>query len=503
MNDTDSHQDSLLAAVDLGSNSFHLLVAKVSHGEIHPVETRGEKVQLAADFADGLISASAMDRGLECLRQFRQVLDAVQPDHLRVVGTNTLRAAKNATLFTDQAAAILGRRVETISGREEARLVYLGVAHTLADDAQSRLVIDIGGGSTEFIIGERFESNLLESLHIGCVSFRDRFFANHKITAARFEKAYQHAYLELLNIRDAYRKQGWSEAVGSSGTLNAIAKVLMAQKNQPYITRDDLEDLKSRIFKLGGVDELKQIEGLKPHRRSTFAAGLAICSAAFNALGIEQMQVSAGALREGVVYDLIGRETHEDVRTRTVTAMMNRHHVDHDNASRVEHFAGHLFDQSKHDWGLQPDDGELLGWAAWLHEIGLSIAHNQFHKHGQYLIDHADLPGFSMAEQKALGLLVRCHRRKFSTDLFNESAVGMSPEESGQLQRLCVLLRLAALFKYVVSLEGPPNFELSVNKNRCKLSFEANWLAEHPLTMAGLEVEQAYLQETDFELLIA
>ncbi|MDF1817603.1 MAG: Ppx/GppA phosphatase family protein [Immundisolibacteraceae bacterium] len=493
---TGPHHDSLLAAVDLGSNSFHLLIARVDHGEISVMETRGQKVQLAADFSQGKISDAAISRGLECLKQFRQVIDGVQPDQLRVVGTNTLRAAKNAATFIRQASAVLGQPVEIISGREEARLVYLGVAHTLADDAQSRLVIDIGGGSTEFIIGQRFEPILLESLHIGCVSFRDRFFTNDKISAGRFEKAYQQAYLELRNIGDAFLRQGWSETVGSSGTLNAISKVLRAENNQVLITRKHLEALKEKILKIGSVDSLGEIAGLRPHRQSTFAPGLAIACALFDALEIDQMRTSPGALREGVVYDLIGRMGHEDVRQRTVAAMMSRYSVDQAKAARIERYAKELFQQTRQPWNLTHGDLELLCWAAQLHEIGLSIAHNQFHKHGQYLIDHADLPGFSFAEQASLALLVRCHRRKFQASLFIEF------DEKTRLrqQRLCILLRLAMLFKYANSAEGAPVATITAENQGCNLVFQSGWLARHPLTQAELEIEQGYLKSANFDL---
>ena len=197
--------DTLLAAIDLGSNSFHLLIAKIDNGEIRPVVTRGEKVQLAAGLKNGLLDHEAVSRGLHCLAQFRQVLDTLQPGSIQVVGTNALRAAKNASEFIKQGSKVLGHSIQTISGREEARLIYLGVAHTLADDHQARLVIDIGGGSTEFIIGQRFDSKLLESLHIGCVSYREQFFPGEKISIKRFEKAYRKAYIETLNIREHFQ----------------------------------------------------------------------------------------------------------------------------------------------------------------------------------------------------------------------------------------------------------------------------------------------------------
>lgn len=494
----ETSQDSLLATVDLGSNSFHLLIAKIQHGEMRPVVTHSDKVQLAAGLKNGLLSEEAIARGLQCLAQFRQILDTTQPDIIRVVGTNTLRAAKNAVVFENAAASILGQRIEIISGREEARLVYLGVAHTLADDAQKRLVVDIGGGSTEFIIGERFESKLLESLHMGCVSYRERFFPKGSITPELFEKAYQSAYLEVLNIRQAFCREGWREVVGSAGTLNTIATVLKIDMGREFITRKDLELLKSRLYDIGSSEGLKAINGLKSHRRSTFPAGLAICCALFDALGISEMRVSSGALREGLAYDLIGRMAHEDVRERTVSAMMNRYDVDQSNALRVEQFVEYVFGSARQAWRLSDEDGELLRWAARLHEVGLSIAHSQFHKHGQYLIDNADMPGFSTTEQKSLALLVRCHRRKFSMEPFDN----VRPEKQEHMQRLCVLLRLAVLFKYVIPLDGAPKFTLVIEGNTCVLYFTQDWLSRHPLTKAELGGEQDYLKSSNFELRI-
>lgn len=499
MSSASSNDDTLVATVDLGSNSFHLLVARVKHGEMRPVVSHQENVQLAAGLKDGVLCAGALDRGLSCLRQFRQVLDAACPDILRVVGTNTLRVARNAQTFDDAAAQILGQRVEIISGREEARLIYLGVAHALADDQRARLVVDIGGGSTEFIIGERFESKLLESLYMGCISYREQFFPDGNISPRRFEKAYQKAYLEVLKIRNVFRRRGWSEAVGSAGTLNAIGKVLEAEQGLTHISRDGLELLKARVCGIGAVEGLKEISGLKSHRRSTFPAGLAISCALFDALDVGDMQVSWGGLREGMVYDLMGRMAHEDVRERTVAALMLRYDVDETAALRVEEFAGHLFKQAREDWALSAEDGELLGWAARLHEIGLAIAHSQFHKHGQYLIENSDLPGFSQTDQKILALLVRCHRRKFAAGMFQ----GLEGSERLHIQRLCILLRLAVLFKYVIPVEGAPRFGVSVGAHACTLKFSETWLQRHPLTMAALEEEQNYLRADGFELLLA
>ncbi len=486
-----------VAAVDLGSNSFHLLVARVTQGELRPMEAHGERVQLAADMRNGRLDNNAMARSLECLTRFRQILTAREPDIVRVVGTNALRAAKNASEFTDKAFGVLGYPVEVISGREEARLVYLGVAHTLADDDRSRLVVDIGGGSTEFIIGRRFRARLTESLHMGCVSWRDKYFANGRIRKKSFNRAYQAAYLETLNIRSAYRRVGWDNAVGSSGTLNAIAEVLSAQHDhRQEITRAGLDALKKELLSFSCVDDLAALPGLKEHRRNVFPSGVAICCALFDALEIESMQTSGGALREGVAYELLGRLSHEDVRERTVSALMTRYDSDADNAARVEETANHLFCQVQDSWRLSEVDGELLRWAARLHEVGLSIAHSQFHKHGQYLIDNSDLPGFSIIEQKILGLLVRSHRRKFPVEQF----ALLHGEEKLRLQRLAALLRLAVVFKYVVPVDGMPVIRFQVQDNQCKLEFPDKWLVRHPLTKAELEIEKSYLRAAGFEL---
>ena len=474
-----------------------MLVTRVNQGELRPVEALGEHVQLAAGLHKGRLTAEAMTRGLSCLTQFSQALAVLKPDAVRVVATNTLRAAKNAAEFTARASTTLGYPVEVISGREEARLIYLGVAHTLADDDRARLMIDIGGGSTEVVIGKRFKARLTESLHMGCVSWREQFFPGGQIKRKAFERAYQAAYLEVLNIRKAYRRKGWDNVVGSSGTLNAIADVLAAQSGEKReITRAGLEQLKVRILDFNNVDELTAIRGLKERRRSVFPGGLAICCALFDALEIDVMITSRGALREGVAYELLGRLAHEDVRERTVNAMMERSHVDTDNAERVEEVAAHLFKETRKSWQLSNADGDLLSWAARLHEIGLSIAHSQFHKHGQYLINNADLPGFSLNEQQALGILIRGHRRKFPVSVFD----GLPPGERLRLERLCVLLRLAVLFKYVESIEGMPRFNMKARNYRCDLGFPAQWLSRHPLTEAQLRIEQNYLRKANYQL---
>lgn len=497
MNDERRKDSALLAALDLGSNSFHLLVAKTSHGEMRPVTALGEKVQLAAGLASGRLSPDAIARGLDCLARFRQILDTLKPDTVRVVGTNALRAAKNANEFLSAASTLIGFPVEVISGREEARLIYLGVAHTQADDDRARLVVDIGGGSTELVIGERFDPRLLESLHMGCVSYQQRFFPDVRLGRKRFDQAYQSAYLEILNVRETYRTRGWENSVGSSGTMCSILEVVQACGwGSEAITPAGLSKLRERVSTCRDINELAELPGLKDTRRTIFAPGLAICCAIFDALEIPAMTLSSGALREGVVYDLMGRLDHEDVRERTVTAISARYESDPQNAARVTQMAAYLFAETRAAWGLTDADGELLCRGARLHEVGLAISHSQFHKHGQYLVQNADLPGFSLPEQKALALLIRCHRRKFPVELFAAWPV----DQRTRLQRLAVLLRLAVLFKYVAPVDGVPEFDVEVDETRCRLSFVPGWLQHHPLTEAELEMEGSYLRPTGYSL---
>ncbi|MFA5631686.1 MAG: Ppx/GppA phosphatase family protein [Porticoccaceae bacterium] len=479
-----------LAAIDLGSNSFHMLVARLEHNEVRPVERIAENVQLAAGLENGVLNDAAMARGLECLARFRQALDVVKPDLVRVVGTNSLRIARNARDFRVAAEAVIGHPLEVISGREEARLVYLGVAHTLADDT-ARLVVDIGGGSTEFIIGERFEAHLMESLHMGCVSYGERFFPGGEITRKRFDNAYFSAYSEMLHIRSDFKRYGWSDAVGSSGTLRSLESVIAAQDwASAGITRGNLQKLRKLILRYSSAAELCKLAGLPERRRNLFASGLAIACAFFDALGIDEMRTSTGALREGIVYDTIGRLSHEDVRERSVKAVMQRCGVDESSARHVEETARHLYQSARDNWQLTDQDLELLVWACHLHEAGLAISHSGFHKHGQYLVENGDLPGFSNAEQVELGLLVRGQRQKFPLEEIQTRGNGRAE----QVERLCLLLRLAVLFKYVAPVESAPlPCQLQVDGRNLHILYPQGWLKDHPLTRLALAREKDLL----------
>lgn len=488
---------SLLAAIDLGSNSFHLIVARAEHGEMRPVEVLAEKVQLGAGLVDNRLSQAAIDRGLDCLARFAQMLGSVEAERIRVVGTNALRVADNRRDFTRPAQQILGAPVDVVYGREEARLVYLGVAHSLADDAQSRLVVDIGGGSTELIIGQRFEPQRLESLQMGCVSYSDSF-PGGKLSKDNYRHAYNRARLEISHIRYHYHAGHWAECVGSSGTLQAIETVLVSQGwSDGSINRKGLEKLEKRLLRFKRFENIS-LEGLSNQRRNVIAAGVAIASALFDELGIKQMRTSRGALREGVIYDLMGRFSHEDVRERTINALMQRYGVDTAMAELMARRARTLFNATRSGWKLAGTDGDLLQRTALAHEIGMAISHKHYQRHSAYLLLNADLPGFSQEEQEQMALLAATQRGKLDDSLWTT----VTDSERPRLLRLITLIRLALIFKYVEQLEALPDFAVFPSADGLRLEFPEGWLAQHPLTAQELQLEQALLAKQGLALAI-
>ncbi len=496
--ETNAPLPELLAAIDMGSNSFHMVVARLVHGEIRTLEKMGEKVQLGAGLDDNnRLTPEAQERALACLGRFAQRLEGMPPEAVQVVGTNALRVARNAGEFITRVEDVLGYPAEIIAGREEARLIYLGVSHTLSDDTGRRLVIDIGGGSTEFIIGERFEPQVLESLHMGCVSFRNRYFPDGKISRRQMDKAITHAEQEIQFIRKRFRNIGWQSTVGSSGSIKAIANVLASLKiTDGSITREGMQELRRRLVDIGKTEKLGNL-GVRPDRQNIFPAGFAILMGAFESLGIEQMDFADGALREGLLYDLAGRIRHEDVRDRTISALQERYHVDTEHGAAVEATAISAWNQVADEWKLRnPGDEDVLRWACRLHEIGLTISHSQYHKHGDYLLRYSDLPGFSQQFQRDLATLVRGHRRKFSPVIFE----GLEPEDRVRLRYLAILLRLAVLIQHPRNHEAPPEFRLRGRTDGLTIEFPDGWLDSRPLTLADLNNERDYLAKQGFEL---
>jgi len=499
MQDQTSVQESqLLAAIDLGSNSFHMVVSSLEQGELRPIDIMSEKVQLAAGLdSDNWLSEEAQQRGIDCLSRFAQrIIDLPRPS-VKIVGTNALREARNSAEFIEQAEKLLEVPLEIIAGREEARLIYLGVSHTLADDHGNRLVVDIGGGSTEFIIGERFEPLELESLHMGCVSYSKRFFPEGRISAKAFRQAQTAAMRELLSISDTYRSLGWNSSVGASGTIKAVRNACVHLGFcEDGISFDALLRLREYILQFGHADEI-DIEVIKAERRLVLPAGLAILCALFESLDIRHMAYSDGALREGLLYDMAGRLRHEDVRERTINALSKRYHLDEEHADRVEQTALLLWAQCKSDWQLSDElNYNMLSWAARSHEIGLTIAHSQFHKHSAYLLQNSDLPGFSQRNQQLLAFLARGHRRKLPKDELKQ--LPQSLQENAI--RLCILLRLAVILRRSRSSARMPALELEARERKLTLSFPSGWLEQHPLTCADLEYEVEYLKAVDYKL---
>lgn len=453
-------EEELLAAIDMGSNSFHLAIARLDHGEVRKVASMSEKVQLAAGLdEDNYLSEAAQQRGLDCLSRFVGRLGSVSPARLRIVATNALRQAENSREFMLKAAKILPKPIEIIAGREEARLIYLGVSHTMANGGR-RLVVDIGGGSTEFIIGEEFEPIHTESLQMGCVAYTKAFFADGAITTKAFDKAVAAAKKEVNAIAATYKATGWDTVVGSSGTIKACRQIMVnmgLSDRQENITVSGLHKLKERLLKFEHISDI-DFDGLRDDRRAVLPAGMAILFALFEALALETMSYSDGALREGVMYDLLGRFRHEDVRDRSVQAMMSRYHADARQAERVVNTAKELFDGVAKALDLDEESGDLLRRAAYLHEIGLAISHGGYHRHGAYLLQHSDVPGFSQIDQIRLSQLVAHHRRKLKGDA-KEEVIRAGGET---LVHLCLILRLAVLLHHGRSDQLLPALTLKV-----------------------------------------
>jgi exopolyphosphatase/guanosine-5'-triphosphate,3'-diphosphate pyrophosphatase len=482
-----------LAALDLGSNSFHLLVAQETPGGIQVLDKIKEMVRLAEGLDEqDRLSDPVAERALACLERFSQRLAGLERRNVRVVGTNTLRRAKNASSFLKKAEAVLGHPVEVISGHEEARLIYLGVAHSIEDNFDRRLVIDIGGGSTELILGLHSEAEQTESLYMGCVSMSKNHFGDGRLRAGQFKQAINAARQELTPFAKTFEHGNWDTAIGASGTILAIHEVLSQMGGeQSGITLAGLESIRKALVDAKHIDKIS-IPGLPAERAPVFPGGVAILLAAFKTLGIKTMQATSGALREGLLYDLLGRVQHHDVRENSIQDLCTRYHIDQHHARRVRELALGLLAQVAVDWELtDPNHQLLLGWAAQLHEIGMDISHTQYHKHSSYLLQNVDLAGFSTLDQRELAAIVRAHRRKFPTE---EGAY------TEQTTRLAVLLRIAVLLHRNRTSVALPHIAIRAAGNEVVLGFPKSWLKNHPLTRLDLAQEADYLASISIKL---
>jgi exopolyphosphatase/guanosine-5'-triphosphate,3'-diphosphate pyrophosphatase len=469
-----------LAAVDLGSNSFHLQIGRVVDDQIYLLDSLREPVRLGGGLTrDGRIDRPTQLRALEALGRFGERLRGFSRSAVRAVGTNALRIAKNSEQFLAEARETLGFPVEVVFGREEARLIYLGVAHTSPPSPDRRLVFDIGGGSTEFIVGTGYDPEIMESLSMGSVSWSQRFFPDGRMEKSDFKRAEVAAANELQRIVEAYRKSDWKQAMASSGTAKSIASVLETYGwSERGITADGLERLRSYLIKAGDVERVK-LPGLREDRVVILPGGLAIMSAVVAGLGIHELQISQGALRQGVLYDLLGRVSHHDMREATVRQFMRRYHVDAAQAERVEHLAMRICTELTAEPAEQ--DLQLLRFACCLHEIGISIAHAGYHKHSAYILSQADMPGFSRDEQERLARLTLAHRGRLN------KLEGLSARSADWT--LVLALRLATLI-YLSRGDFPlPPFACKASDTGYTLSIPRSWLDEHPLSEAALDAE--------------
>lgn len=487
-----------IAAIDLGSNSFHMIIARMVDGQLQVIDRLKEMVQLALGLDERrVLSAEASLRALDCLTRFGQRLRGLPAERVRVVGTNTLRQARNSQAFLLQAETAIGYPIEVISGIEEARLIYLGVAHSTASEGR-RLVIDIGGGSTELIIGEQFAPLQMESLYMGCVGMTRKHFASERIRESALAAAEIEVRQELGPIEATYRQLGWNTVIGASGSVRAIHDVVTQEGwSREGITRTALRRLRNALRDLGSASTIAERWQLGKERAAVFAGGFVVLYGVCETLDIERLQVSDGALREGVIYDLLGRIRHEDVRDRTIAILTRRYGVNEAQAERVAGTARHFLAQAKVAWELT-DERYVhdLDWAARLHEIGLAIAHSHYHKHGAYIIEHADLPGFSRSEQTFIATLVRGHRRKLPLAEFE----ALPKKLAISAQRLCILLRLAVLLHRGHLGQDLPPIGLQIRDKTIELWFPAGWLDENPLTSADLEAEAQHLQRAGYQL---
>jgi exopolyphosphatase/guanosine-5'-triphosphate,3'-diphosphate pyrophosphatase len=488
----------VLAAVDLGSNSFHLVVAQYRNGQLVVIDRLREPVQLAAGLEeDGRLDKEVVARALACLKRFGQRISDMHADAVRVAGTSALRRARRKQVFLERARDALGHPVEIISGREEARLIYAGVSQSLPTEPGNRLVVDIGGGSTEMIVGRGLEPLVLESVNLGCVGLSQKFFGDGKLSAKRFERALLMAKQFIEPVQESFLKKGWEAAAGSSGSVRTVLEACRElDPKAAAITPEGIEALIEALCEAGTTQAIP-FQTVTEDRRNVFAGGVAILSAVFSQLKVRQMRWSDGAMREGLLYDMIGRYTHEDARERTVRSMQLRYHVDLAQAARVEQTAQKLLAQAQESWRLDdPIAEQTLGWACQLHEIGLDVAHSGYHRHGAYLLQNADMPGFAREEQALLSRLVGAHRKRLVLEGLEE----LIPPWDERAIYLILILRLAVLLHRDRSEAPIPDVTLTGKPRTLELRFRIRSFREHPLTAADLNDEIDYLRALGLRL---
>lgn len=521
----------LYATIDLGSNSFHLLISSLAHNEMKIMESTSDKVCLAEklDKKKG-IHPDAMQRGLECASRFAQRIEHIPKKNVRIVGTNTLRAAVNADSYVEQLEAIFkDHNIDVVSGIEEARLIYLGVSHcwSAMQMQHTKLVIDIGGGSTEFIIGKDFEQKKAESLRMGCVSYR-RFFADDKISHDNFTRALKAAKYEVANIQAEFSQKNWDDAVGSAGTFKALENVLVEQGlTDEGITLEGLKAIKKQLLTYDSMLDAK-IPGLKTDRQLTILPGLAVALAVFDSLKIKRLEIARGGMREGILYDLLGRQKSEDIRERSIQAISERYHVSQQKILLLQKISSHLLNNAiiqnkalkdqplinqitnQQTTANQPSDNNFildetffqeqgcrfLKWAVQCSTIGLAINHSQYHIHSAYLIENSELSGFSLKERQLLAALVINQRRKLT--LSELESIPLKKSVKYQFYIIIILLRLTLILAQKNNSSGINKISMAITTNKFVLTLDGKWLNQNSLVKHALAIEKHYWQKTDW-----
>ncbi|MFV8463273.1 guanosine-5'-triphosphate,3'-diphosphate diphosphatase [Vibrio campbellii] len=487
----------LYAAIDLGSNSFHMLVVRHIDGSVQTMAKIKRKVRLAAGLDENnALSTEAMQRGWDCLSLFAERLQDIPKENIRIVGTATLRTATNVDIFLEKANQILGYDINVISGEEEAATIYKGVAHTSGGSGR-RLVVDIGGASTEMIIGEGFSAKALTSLKMGCVTWLERHFKDRQLTATNFDNAIEAAKSTLAPILESYTDIGWDVCVGASGTVQALQEIMLAQGMDEVITHTKLKRLQKQAMITERLEEL-EIEGLTLERALVFPSGLSILIAIFELLKIDSMTLAGGALREGLAYEMVDELRQDDIRARTIKSVQSRYQMDVSYGDQVAAAAQTLLEQAGGEaWVPEPQAGVLLQTAAKLHEIGLTIDFKKGGEHSAYLLQNLDLPGFTRAQKHYLGELTRRYREQL-TSLPEQHAVSGTSSK-----RILRILRLAILLTHRRNPELEPEFTLTADDNNLTLTLSKQWLADNPLTAAELEIESNRQTDIGWPLTIA
>ncbi|AKS42398.1 Ppx/GppA phosphatase family protein [Wenzhouxiangella marina] len=488
----------LYAGIDLGSNSFHMIVARLEHGQMRVIDRLKDMVRLAGGLDEqGRLDAETRQRGLEALARFGDRIRDIPESQVRAVGTQTFRRLSHPAGFLVPAETALGFPIDIVSGREEARLVWLGVSQGVAPVEGRRLVIDIGGGSTELVAGQALQPDLAESLPLGCVSLTREFHGTGRLDATSHEHALERCRAELQGWERQFRNYGCQQAIGSSGTIRAIAEMIEAHDpaEAGRIRPGPLRQLRLRLLEHGRIEDL-QHPGLSERRRPVIMGGLAILESVIETLGIEQVSVSPYALREGLLQDLYGRLTHQDPRDATIRAMEARYQIDHDQAARVTDWTAAAFEQLCANWALRPIHGDMLHWISRLHEIGLAVAHDGHQRHTAYILEHADMPGFSRQEQQFMAVIASQQRRGIQESEFDRLP--------GRLQqparRLTALLRLAVTVCRSRTESAFGDFSLTAEGSELRLGLDPAWLSARPLIRHDLETEAEELERIGIEL---